>query len=65
LREHVNESAATYAAEALGNIGEATPDVLSALEFALDARDSLARDSARKAYRDLTNEDGAEWDRGD
>jgi HEAT repeat protein len=55
LRGHVSDSTGRYAARALGNIGDSSPDVLSALEFAIKA-DSEAAEAAQEAYRRLAGE---------
>jgi hypothetical protein len=47
VRNHVSESAAMYAIEALGGIGTRSPQVIDCLRFAVNARDSFAAQAAR------------------
>ncbi|QDU62385.1 hypothetical protein Pan216_32520 [Planctomycetes bacterium Pan216] len=55
LRVNVRNSTGLWAAEALGNIGDSSPEILDALKYAVDA-DSMTKDKARKAYRRITGE---------
>ncbi len=54
IYKHKSESAAQYAVECLGQLGDNGNDVLQVLEFAITAKDSMGRQEAEKAYLKLT-----------
>ena len=57
IRNHVNESAARYAIEALGEIGDNSPEVLETIKFAAYAKLSLGHEEAREVYKKLTGKE--------
>lgn len=58
MSTHPSEGAARYAVEALGRIGDSSPDVLDALRATVlsSSRDVYAREEARRVYEELTGQ---------
>ncbi|MFO0813961.1 MAG: HEAT repeat domain-containing protein [Gemmatales bacterium] len=54
IYSHVNESAARYAVDALGEYGDRDSSIIECIAYAYNAKDTACRQAATKAYRKIT-----------